>query len=576
MLKVISSIVDEKLNVIGLTIEGKGVEFGDLSAGTEKVHRSYYLNDLAKLGFKTALLSVVNDNGRAKIVYNNKTNDRLRNLPMQMLTKDGLVPFSNKGEILAIKYNGNTNAVNTIGYSVKIGNKQFDVKRNDILALSEIVDLNFRVAVGNDGVPYIVGKPGGIKKEDLKAEIVNLANPVKKAGRDTAGPTVKTDVVRLFDMVDNLGGLILVNTGNKHMGEMIVKTSAIVKPKLKYTAKNLNMNITGVLYGNVVVNDKAYPVKAYRTVNVVSNGKLNVSEITVVLKKDAFNSFIGEVNGAISFVDTTNALGTADIECIKRTLGEEYIALKLDTSEIDVLTSDHARELILPVKKVDQLVESMYTAKMCKTLINDKSGALILLSELQGVKNPASKEKTMSAVKELIESGMLNKSDVHETFKNESVETLKELLKAGVNICSGFYEPTSYRSDKESTAIEIEYSDKYAKLGSFAKINEALLKQDMTYIPQGVRDFIAILAVNRDTNAMYEQLKKYEKIVDDTVRTLALHKMAMCVLSGFTAVHSMDTDSWELSTKYRGQGNKYMAKGSETELTVVCKNIIIK
>ena len=59
------------------------------------------------------------------------------------------------------------------------------------------------------------------------------------------------------------------------MGSILINSTFIARPKLKFTAKNLNANITGELSGKCVAGGKALPVKAFKTVSLIKNGRVD-------------------------------------------------------------------------------------------------------------------------------------------------------------------------------------------------------------------------------------------------------------------------------------------------------------
>ena len=575
MIKVSGSIIDDKLNVIGLTISGKASELGVMEAPNKTVTRSYYILGLAKRGFKTATVRVELDEGKAKIVYPEGSNVRLRDFPVQLYTKDGIVPIDNSAEFVGIKYNGSIDPKNVLVYVLNYCGKHIEIKRDDILRVSEVLNLDFKVVNGKDNIPYIVGKPGGKKKEDLKVEVVNIRNRAAV----TKGSTVNhgIDLISLFDLANESKAYVLIDTGVTHMGSVLINSTFIARPKLKFTAKNLNANITGELSGNCVAGGKALPVKAFKTVSLIKNGKINDYVVKFIVPVENFTGFVSNISGAVSFSDVTDNLKRADIEAIKTKMSSAYYAIAIDLGGLSVLSDEHARSLVCSNDKIEKLVTDIYTCKMCKTLINDKSGALQILAEVNGVENPAVKHETLGEARLAFENKMIDRSRVVEAYRNESDAILGELLEQGVNIFSGYYEQSARSTkEKDDSAIEIEYTNKYGKLTGFKKINEALIAGDWTYIPQGVRDLLAYLAVVKDTEVIYKSLEKYDSISEKAIRELALHKFAMCELSGYRAIHTMNTGDWEINTKYRGQGNKYTLRNSASELAVVCKNIVIK
>lgn len=575
MIKVSGSIIDDRLQVIGLTISGKASELGVMDTPNKTVTCNYYILGLAKRGFKTATLRVELDNGKAKIVYPEGSTVRLRDFPVQLYTNQGIVPIDNHAEFVGIKYNGSIDPKNVLVYVLNHCGKRIEIKRDDIMRVSEIFNLDFKVVSGKDGIPYIVGKPGGKKKEDLKVEIVNTKN--RAAVTKSSSVNHGIDLINLFDLANESKAYVLVDTGVTHMGSVLINTTFIARPKLKFTAKNLNANITGELSGNCIAGGKALPVKAFKTVSLIKNGRVDDYVVKIVIPAENFTRFVSDISGAVSFSDVTNSLKRADIEAIKTKMSSAYYAVEIDLKGLNILSDDHARSLVCSNEKIERLVTDVYTSKMCKTLINDKSGALQILAEVNGVENPAVKHETLGEARIAFQNKMIDRSRVVEAYRNESDAILGELLEQGVNIFSGYYEQSGRSTkEKDDSTIEIEYTNKYGKLTGFKKINDALIAGDWTYIPQGVRDLLAYLAVVKDTEVIYKSLEKYDDISEKAVRELALHKFAMCELSGYRAIHTMNPGDWEINTKYRGQGNKYTLRNSASELAVVCKNIIIK
>lgn len=578
MIKVIGSVVDSKLNLIGLTIQGKASEFGVLEAPSSLVTKNMYLTDLAKMSFKSSMLSVVNKDGKATVVYNNGTSSKLRELPMQMLTSQGLVPINNKASVEAIRYNGTATNDNAIGYVLKIQDNNIAIKRDDIVPISELFDLDFKVAYDSKGRPYILGKAHGRKKESLKAEIVNLVNPVySRKNPAVTGTDIKMDFISIMKLAQECGALVVISNGKVHMNEMLVKTSTMAKPNLKFTLKNLNVNIVGTMSGHVVVDDVAYAVKAFRTVNIIKNGKVGIKELKIAIKKSCFSSFIGRVGSSVSFVDYTSEIKEADkIELTSRFDGEDFIVLSMNIEDVPLFTGTNASKYVLNQKELDSTLESLNTARICKTILTDKSGALPLLAELQGVRNPADRGQTIVGARETIESDIFDRSEILEQFRDFSAKKLLRLINSGINVYTGFYEAPNYRADKDNTIIEIEYTNRYSKLTGFSKINDALINNDTVHIPSGVTSLIAQLAIHKDTKLMFEKLQQYEVEYTAAVTKLALHKLAMCELTGYTVIHSHDAEDWEVTTKYRGQGTKYLNTKSKDGLACVSKNISIR
>lgn len=573
--KVVGSVVDSKLNLIGLSIQGKASEFGVMGAPNEIITRNMYLADLAKNRFRSAMLSVVEKDGAAKVVYNSNSSLKLRDLPMQMLTANGLKSVSNKANIVAICYNGNTNSENIIGYKVKVQDNIIEVKRDSILQFSELFELDFKVATDSCNRPYIMGKPHGKKKDELDVEILHLANPVYS--RKNPSIAIDMDFITLMKLANQCEALVLMQNKKTHASEILAATSTIATPKLKFTLKSLNVNLTGILHGKCLVDEEIYNVKAFKTVNIIKNGKVNIKELKLALTKDKFAQFIGQVGCSVSFVDCTSSVSDADMKVLKDKMGDkEIIVLSMNISEIPLMTTNLANKHYLKAQQIDSVLENLHTARICKTLINDKSGALKLLAELEGVHNPADKGQTLSGAKEALESGLFNMDEIDIQFRGMDRNKLLRLVNAGINVYTGFYETSNYRSEKDTTLIEIEYANKYSKLTGFAKINEALLNNDYNNIPSGVSILLGKLAINRSTESIFNALKQYEKVYELELEKLALHKIAMCELTGYTSIQFKDADEWEISTKYRGQGNKYYNKKSTLELTCICKNIAIR
>lgn len=575
MIRVAGSVVDTKLNLIGLSIEGSAADFGLIGTSTALLTKRVYLADLAKSNFKTSMLSVSMVNGAPKIVYNEKSTMKLRDLPMLMLTENELVPFNNKATVETVRYNKSAVPANTIGYVININGKHLSVKKDDILAISELFELDFKVATDSKGNSYIVGKAGGRKKEDLNIEIVGA--PVKKA---KIKDETNLDLVTLIGAAKACNATLLINTSKLHVSDMLVKTSAIAEPNLKFTAKSLNVNLTSKLYGRFVSDDKVYPVQAYKTINVAKNGRICLDEIKVVIEKKYLHNFVKAVGASTVMADCTSELKKPDLDVLKTKFSESIIALKIKLDGMHIINPSLAQKFIKTAKEIDSIVEKLNSARICKTILKDEGLILEIAPELKGEIEKAKKGYTLSVIAEILRNNKLDRKDVHPTFKNETTSKLMSLVEDGVNICTGFYEPSGYRSSKENDIIEIEYTNKYSKLAGPAKILDAISKGDTDCLPSSVNTLLGIVSVHKRKGNIAETVenlvKDCELMMEEQTEVLAKHKIAMCEASGFDGIHSNDMDEWETFTKYRGQGTKYISKTSRNELACVCKNIAIK
>lgn len=571
MLEVVGTIVNNQKSLVGLLMEGKPADFGEL--GTDSKVRKPVVLDVAKKLLHKCKNFTIRGGKIAGVTEKNRLSY------LQMYDSNGNEIDNEMNLVKKLVTDGKI-----IGFDVwtKFNDSVARYRYQDVVTLSGwFKPGNFIVKYTEEGKAFISGKPGKMKLDDLPTE--EILKPSKRAAarKDKAvqNPAVNKrtgvidtnrvdnvmknslDIFTILDAINNCGGLVIYledsDNGYTNTLDTKVKTGdgfvpmnigLIGKPYPDYSIDKMKVNIQFKKPGFVGVDEftKAYAF-TYSTRTVIKNGVNYIKRIGIAVSKDAVDKLVSYFNncgGELHLAKLTDSRVIKGMEALNGNRGLEYFVC--DLSKVNVMSKKKMESSKLDVADIRKLVMQLIFNKGC----------------LKGLK---------AAIKVYNGPDALKNMEISPMYRGYNEEMLGKIAAAGIDIHSGAYTVTStYDKDetvKGTDSTEAPISIKY----DIAKYSvSSITAKDM---------FDDNDKANK--NVVYGQIKaKYGKLAEYVRRDIQGAKAEVDRIEKEN--HAIERKLWEMNAAmlqetnykrvYKGQGELWneTASRSKTARKFVC------
>ena len=568
MLEVVGTIINENKALVGLVLEGKPKDFGEIG-GNEKVRKALTLDVAKKMLHNCKNFNI--KSGKIMALGKDKLSD------LKMFSTDGVE--LNSGIALVSKITSNDTI---IGFDVRTEfNGQVGRYRyQDVVTLSGwFKPLNFIVKYTENGKAFISGKPGVMKLDNLP-EVQTIAQSKRSANnkdRAVKSPAVNRrtgvidtnrtdnvlanylDIFTILEAVRKANGIIIYlndveykSTTDKkvEVGSAFYDLGAglVGEPYPDHSADKMKVNIPFKKPGLVnLPNGMRVCAYTYNTRTIIKNGENHIKSMAIAVSANMVDSLIdyfSRCGGELHISPITDEKFIKVIEGVSGNKNLKYF--KLDLSKIDVLSTRRANESVLTHEQIASYAKAVaYNGLLVKGL-------------KAAVKNytPAGAKDTPCAM-----------------YQGFQPEMLDAMTNAGIDITTGAYTKTEAKKEEDTikgedaaaTPVSIKYEIKgYSASNVTAKDmlagNDKALKsevyQEIVKTCGNINDMVA----GGKVDGAKATLKDAERKFEAAKSALWMHKAAMLHLTDYKAIHVVDADKWEEVPTRAAKAKKYVSK----------------
>ena len=514
-IKVVGTIVNTDLMLIGFNIDtGKGVQ-------------AYSTEDLKAMAFENHQIKVTPD-GRMSV----KNNFKLNAVPMQVWMGQGnFQPINNTLLITGRENNGTEDTA----YQVKVGNDRVATLTAQQLRKIQTFfkPVNFVVSRRDDtGTIYVTSKPGYPKISELPivgGMVKQLAQRAYKA--NVQAPNGALSFWNLCTTIDSMNGVFIKLPHVKYNAEsrMVIPADSTAKdisdygefalPKLEVVITNANLNLQFQAAVKVDITDtdgnKQFDLWSNRlsTKTVYKNGKVNMSEIGILVKK----TVAAQLEQILSGYDW-GRLEDAQLrkfyaKSVGKNSADDLMIIWLSLENVPAFTDNDIKTMAGQLHSMDQFVQDIYDYTCMKK-------ANTQFSKLK---------------REATKAG-LGVQTVHPELAHFTPEQLKLIALAGIDTKYNNYtykvEKTADSEDGKATKSEFAIKWEFPKL---AKVNV-----DATAaIATAVEEFTKVLAEAYkagDIDKANAFIKNIKDRTNEIAKIIQLTNFVMLYKGGFTKV----------------------------------------
>lgn len=566
MLEVVGTIVNEQRTLVGLVIEGKPADFGEI--GTGKVRKPIEIASAKKLLHNCKNFTV--SGGRIEGV---KEKNRLCYLQMYDLAGnevDNEIDLTKK-----IVTDGKI-----IGFDVltKFNKSMARYRYQDVVTLCGwFKPGNFIVKYTSDGKAFISGKPGKMKLEELPTE--EILKPSKRAANRKDGavknPVVNKrtgvidtnridsvmknslDIFTILDAINSCDGLVIYldDSDNKYENTLDTKVKTgddfvplniglIGVPYPDYSIDKMKVNIKFKKPGFVSVDEftKAYAY-TYSTRTIIKNGVNYIKRVGIAVSKEKapeLVSYFNRCGGELHLTRLNDEKTIKGMEALNGKRGLEYFVC--DLSKVGVMSKKKIESSKADTDTVSKLVKQLAYNKGC----------------IKGLKE---------AIKVYAGPEALKDKSVSPMYAGYNDDMLAKVAAAGIDIHTGAYTVT-VATDKESkgtdsteTPISVQYSiAKFNINGVTAKdMFDDNDKANKNAVYCMIKNKYGKLSeyVRRDIKGAKEELKKLDAENHKIEKKLWEINAAMLQETGYKRVYKGHGDLWREVPSRSKNGRKY-------------------
>jgi len=581
MLKITKTILDSNRNLIGFMVEGKEKELGGFS--NQKVERGVPMQQLIKMNFSNNQIYFKNNS----IVE--KGSFKIAQLPAVVYTNNGYIDIDNTVNIIKRFVMNNEN----IGFRVSFFDGSEDnFKYENLIRLCRwFKPGNFAIRTSSKGRQYICGK-NGMSLDNIPADIigedVSKAKRMKSAAKNMSSSVESLqagfDILDIYDFIADCGGCVIKLPNEKYIAtteEGETKTEGFTSlgigevasayPMFNSTKINVNAGFKQVGVVDVNTNGANIKVTSYvfRTKCIFYNGDNYMKVFGIAVPTENEQKLLTTIGRSLALekiTDTsiTQPLGQV-IDC------KSLVFYKVDTSKIDLISSNKRTSSILKVDELTDLCKKMFEIKLIEKALGPKGG---IMKELKDSVNKA-------------DIANANGRKVAGAFAMYSEDGLKALQEAGIDIYTGAYTiagspvKKSGSGDGDSSAVEIEYildGFNASKLTG-SKILDLVKNNDTASIGNNVAQVVnSILSISDPTEMYIAASKQYNKATEAEAKLnkkFWMHNASMYINGGKAKIHTHDAKDWELDAGSRVKTASVYRSKKETALTVKFKGVAI-
>lgn len=563
-MKILGTIVNGKLNIVGLTISGKASDFGKIGS-IEEVQDIAIQEVLARKFVNNQI-----DCSQGKIRELGRF--RLRDLSMKMMLDNGqIVPVNNN---LTLKTRLLTDG-KLAGFEVEIVGKIMKYKTDDIIRLSSwFKPDNYMIAVRNDEGgsvrPYITGKPGHAISKLPERELGGGNTSSKKAktrtiqSKDSRGSSVANpdfDIVELFDIVNNLNGYVvkLPNVGYKKTKKSDKKTGSsfielgigeVASAHIEYGEKSMNVNANFRKIGNVMIDfgGRPMPMPTYvvKRKSIFTNGKNHIKRFGIVVGEAQVKELRQKFGASLALEEVKD---DGLVTPIRSMYGDPTLTMFIvDTNNLDIISKNRIKKYLLTDKDVYRLQLNLLEEKTILRYVNDlyNSSKAALVETGKGDPRPkygmyaGFSDDMLNKIEAAgidVFTGMYTQTEVDEKAKEDEASKVADMIKAG-----------EYKKEEE-TDIGVEFGVKGLKsLPSVKDLKERTKKAEKFITPR-LLEIMKNVDKCTSVSSMFEYADKVKRDLnkekEETVKKLWLHKMACLSAGNYETYKVSDVNNWE-------------------------------
>lgn len=577
-MKLVKTVVNSKINLIGFVVTGKASEFGKIGTGeTEAVLDLNYMN---KIKFKNKQVQVVNGCIRELGSF------RLNQLDMVIYNDDGSMTNIDNSVRLTSRFVMNNE---NIGFGVSIGGTiENKFRYDDVIKLTELFKpQNFVIRYNDDGKRFIAGKPGS-PLSALPAINLGDKSEAKRVKSTTSETTPVTgtrvgsiDILDIFDFVRSVNGFIikLPGTGYVATGDVLESADAsfksfnigeIATPSIDFNENKLNASCKFRNPGYLMIGSAfsgiggmataPTPVYTYiwRGKNVFFNGECHMHKLGIVIPIDCEKQLYTMFGKSMT---VTPVVDENVIRVVNQLINWPNSKIfEVDISKLEMIAPSKYTSYILPNAQVKRYVKEVAEAKIIQKFCR-------------------------GLAKELKEAGVTStraKKELAPQFKGKSKDELERLIDLGINVFDGSFtlKGETTKNVKSGTVANPEVEIKYVIDGMNPdNFTYKKMKDKPEIIPSEVAIVLNQINYSNPQEAYEKALElmdEYDKYEWKAKRMLWLHKASMWLQSGKSTIHKGDK-AWVVNESSRMKGLVYKCTEAEAEgLNVSASNVSVR
>lgn len=551
MIRLVTTIVNQQLSIIGFQAEGKAKEFGEL--GTATVTRNLSVQDLINAKFKNNQISLANN------TISEQGDFKIRNLPVVMFIEGShnMVPISNELTLeQRVLVNGELK-----GFDVTIAGKKARLMNSDIINKASIFKPTNFVVRTKDGKSYIAGRPGmslntlpvATLTSDKKTTGKKATRTLTQQGKAHSMTYISPfDMITLCDALEKLGGKFIYLPGviynrttrlDKETSKEFKKTGVeISKPEISYSEKKVNLNLPFNQIGQLIVDvagvSKTYYPYTYRMKTVFKEGKLNAPYLGIAIRTDQVNALQQMFGASMSLSVITDVMTNMYVKTFLSVKDPDaYSLLALDTRNLSSMSMKTAGEKQLAEKDIYNTVNNLFNMKAS-------------LSYVRGLRKE---------LESLLSTDGKSPRPLYGPYRSVSDVELHALEEAGIDIYTGAFiktEESTHAGDSDAdeekeVAVEVAYGIagmKSAPSFSVIRKNKEKALAKFAIAARLVDEADKIYGESGNPDHQYEKLKKLEESIsnkrEEMIKTLWLHNVACHTLGAHQDIKVKDRQNW--------------------------------
>ena len=566
-MKIIGTIVNSNLTLIGLRVEGKAYEFGGFDDNMQ-VH-DVQINELMQNKFKNSQLDC--RNGRLSEVNNFK----LKALPMRMWNPNTstMVDINNNIKLYKrVLVNGKLE-----GFEASVGDIHGAFRTNNLIQLAGWFNTDNFVARFTDGKAFLAGKPGCSLDKLPAIERGNGAKSSKKAKVKTVqkaepkhvhNPVVSKgfDIVTFYDIIDSFGGKIIFLPTEKYAKTKIAQTKTasnfvsfgageIGSPRINYTEKNLNVNMhfnkVGIVNVELLRGMQTFYPYTISSKTVFWNGVNNINKFAIAVQESDIPALQAKFANSLALEPYNNPIVTQPIKAFMGDTGNSVRFFLVDVSRFDIINKDNIKHYRLTNPEL---------LKLALRLVQYKS----YYAYANGV---ATRAKDAITAK-----GKVLPKPKYGPYAAMCDDDLLRLQEAGIDVFTGMFigkEDTDEKSDMDAAIVrdaiatghvpsikeDIEIEFQVKGMASAMKYKDCKSKKETALVKNDIKfaetlfKLVDTFEGMQDINKMYIEAEKVKSKLDNTkrdiIKKLWYHKMACLVDGNYASFKVENINDWD-------------------------------
>lgn len=556
MIKVTAKVVDTQFRLIGLCLEGRAKDFGQL--GNDAMKQAITLGDLMARGFSNNEVSFKENS----LVEHDPFS--LRDIATVVYAKGKMVTMNVEIKLLArVMVDGELAGFDVAFGDIKANNVLNKRLRNkDIMNLAKLYRGTNFVVRHVKGTHYIAGR-SGMSIEKLPEVNLSEVKPAKKAStrsveKDNLGkkevmaePVGEFSAISLMAEAKLHGVKVLILPGDTYtpISNIVANMPSefascgieAAEPEFVSAVTSVNTTLKFKKLGRVGVEidgvKKSIPTYAHRDKTLFRGQTLNIPRLALLVPGDT--SWIGN-SIKLAFKEISDPMTMSYIRMGLDLMGDEkYSLLEVDTSHFVPMTKDEAKMYILDSKHLKDALEKYENLKCIQKLVRERvKSCKAECGSVTGTNTP-----------------------IFGQFSGYSDSALEAIKEAGIDPFTGMYtkteEPVKQAEEVDGNTKLVGFSITYAIKGmASSPSGKALLSNpDKYYAKYPVfKGFIEKYKEQIiDSDDTVQTLNNLEKLLEsinkktlESQRVIWLHNMASYTLANYVGMGVLEADQWSV------------------------------